>query len=82
MNTRCSLAMSYCKIDGGENPFGQNLITTSSFSIAPLALFNTELLNLTGAVKLGRTQATTKTITDPEDCFDKAYLREIGTLVR
>lgn len=52
------------------------------FRIAPLSLFHTELLNLTGAMKMARTQAVTKALIDPEDCFDGVYLRETGLTVR
>lgn len=49
--------------------------------IAPMALFHTELLNLTGPIKTARTQAVTKSLVDAEDCFDSAYLRESGMTV-
>lgn len=46
-----------------------------------MALFHTELLNLTGPIKTARTQAVTKSLVDAEDCFDSAYLRESGMTV-
>lgn len=49
--------------------------------IAPLALFHTELMNLSGSIKSARTQAVTKALIDPEDCFDSVYLRETGLTV-
>lgn len=42
-----------------------------------MALFHTELLNLTGP-KLVRTQASYKSVWDAEDCFGVDYLGEIG----
>lgn len=46
-----------------------------------MALFHTELMNLSGPVKIARTQAATKAIVDPEDCFDGNYVRETGLTV-
>ena len=46
--------------------------------IAPLALFHTELLNVTGQGKVMRTQRPVREQPDPEDCFDAEYLRETG----
>lgn len=46
--------------------------------VAPLSLFNTELLNVTGTGKLAKVQKTAANQPDPEDCFDAEYLRETG----
>ncbi|XP_055716979.1 actin-related protein 8 [Phlebotomus papatasi] len=44
--------------------------------VAPLSLFHTELLNLTGTTKLAKTQIPWTKQSDPEDCFDAEYLKE------
>lgn len=49
--------------------------------VAPLSLFHTELLSVTGVSKLARTQKPTANQPDPEDCFDAEYLRETGVIV-
>ncbi|KAM7346712.1 actin-related protein 8 [Cochliomyia hominivorax] len=46
--------------------------------VAPLALFHTELLNITGKQRLVRLQFRNNQISDPEDCFDAEYIRETG----
>lgn len=46
--------------------------------IAPLSLFHTELLNITGTGKMAKTQKPARQQPDPEDCFDAEYLRETG----
>lgn len=46
--------------------------------VAPLSLFHTELLNITGPGKLARVQKPARQQPDPEDCFDAEYLRETG----
>lgn len=48
--------------------------------VAPLALFNTELLNVTGTGKLAKTQKPAALQSDAEDCFDAEYLRETGVI--
>lgn len=48
--------------------------------IAPLSLFHTELLNITGTGKIARTQKPAVQQADPEDCFDAEYLRETGVI--
>lgn len=50
--------------------------------VAPLSLFHTELLNITGPGKLARTQKPSRQQPDPEDCFDAEYLRETGVCMR
>ncbi|XP_055383473.1 actin-related protein 8 isoform X2 [Condylostylus longicornis] len=46
--------------------------------VAPLALFNTELLNITGKNKTARVQKPSAIQPDSEDCFDSSYIRETG----
>lgn len=46
--------------------------------VAPLSLFHTELLNITGPGKLAKVQKPSRQQPDPEDCFDAEYLRETG----
>ncbi|KAG4079545.1 hypothetical protein HA402_010377 [Bradysia odoriphaga] len=46
--------------------------------VAPLSLFHTELLGVTGVKKEAKVQKTAAHQTDPEDCFDAEYLRETG----
>lgn len=46
--------------------------------VAPLSLFNTELLNITGPGKSAKVQKPARQQLDPEDCFDAEYLRETG----
>lgn len=46
--------------------------------VAPLSLFHTELLNITGPGKLAKVQKPARQQPDPEDCFDAEYLRETG----
>lgn len=50
--------------------------------VAPLSLFHTELLNITGPGKLARTQKPSRQQPDPEDCFDAEYLRETGVCMQ
>lgn len=49
--------------------------------VAPLSLFNTELLNVTGNSKKAKVQKPARQQPDPEDCFDAEYLRETGVRV-
>lgn len=49
--------------------------------MAPLALFNTELLGVTGTGKMAKVQKLAAQQPDPEDCFDAEYLRETGVSV-
>lgn len=49
--------------------------------VAPLSLFNTELLNITGVGKIARVQKPSRQQPDPEDCFDAEYLRETGVSI-
>ncbi|KMZ10416.1 uncharacterized protein Dsimw501_GD15659, isoform B [Drosophila simulans] len=46
--------------------------------MAPLALFHTELLNITGRTKAVFTQQAVQDQYDCEDCFDAEYLKETG----
>lgn len=46
--------------------------------VAPLSLFNTELLGITGACKGAKVQQPATLQSDAEDCFDSEYLRETG----
>lgn len=46
--------------------------------VAPLSLFHTELLNVTGSGKLAKVQKAARQQPDSEDCFDAEYLRETG----
>lgn len=46
--------------------------------VAPLSLFHTELLNITGPGKLAKVQKPARNQPDAEDCFDAEYLRETG----
>lgn len=46
--------------------------------VAPLSLFHTELLNITGSGKLAKVQKAARHQPDSEDCFDAEYLRETG----
>lgn len=46
--------------------------------MAPLSLFHTELLGVTGKNKQAKTQKPQALQSDPEDCFDAEYLRETG----
>ncbi|EDW66195.2 actin-related protein 8 [Drosophila virilis] len=46
--------------------------------MAPLALFHTELLNITGKTRAVHTQQSAQEQYDCEDCFDAEYLRETG----
>ncbi|XP_023307114.2 actin-related protein 8 [Lucilia cuprina] len=46
--------------------------------VAPLSLFHTELLNITGKQRLVRLQYRYSQQSDPEDCFDAEYIRETG----
>lgn len=48
--------------------------------VAPLSLFHTELLNITGPGKFARIQKLAQP--DPEDCFDAEYLRETGVSIQ
>ncbi|KAH8387988.1 hypothetical protein KR093_010790, partial [Drosophila rubida] len=46
--------------------------------MAPLSLFHTELLNITGKTRAVHTQQTAQEQYDCEDCFDAEYLKETG----
>ncbi|XP_017085639.1 actin-related protein 8 isoform X2 [Drosophila eugracilis] len=46
--------------------------------MAPLALFHTELLNITGRTRVVCTQQAAQDQYDCEDCFDAEYLKETG----
>ena len=46
--------------------------------VAPLSLFHTELLGVTGKTKLARVQKACASQPDSEDCFDSSYIRETG----
>ncbi|XP_037724830.1 actin-related protein 8 isoform X3 [Drosophila subpulchrella] len=46
--------------------------------MAPLALFHTELLNITGRTRAVCTQLAAQEQYDCEDCFDAEYLKETG----
>ncbi|XP_020804933.1 actin-related protein 8 [Drosophila serrata] len=46
--------------------------------MAPLALFHTELLNITGRTRAVCTQQAPQEQYDCEDCFDAEYLKETG----
>lgn len=46
--------------------------------VAPLSLFHTELLNITGKEKLVRLQMSSSQQPDSEDCFDAEYIKETG----
>ncbi|XP_037934661.1 actin-related protein 8-like [Teleopsis dalmanni] len=46
--------------------------------VAPMSLFHTELLNITGKLKDVRTQLRSSQQPDAEDCFDAEYIRETG----
>lgn len=46
--------------------------------MAPLSLFHTELLNITGKSRAVHTQQSAQDQYDCEDCFDAEYLRETG----
>ncbi|XP_065363772.1 actin-related protein 8 [Calliphora vicina] len=46
--------------------------------VAPLSLFHTELLNITGKQRLVRLQFRNSQQSDAEDCFDAEYIRETG----
>lgn len=50
--------------------------------VAPLSLFHTELLNITGPSKLAKVQKPARQQPDPEDCFDAEYLRETGVRIK
>lgn len=49
--------------------------------VAPLSLFHTELLNITGPGKQAKVQKPARQQPDPEDCFDAEYLRETGVRI-
>lgn len=49
--------------------------------VAPLSVFNTELLNVTGSGKIAKVQKPARQQPDPEDCFDAEYLRETGVRI-
>ncbi|KAH8396056.1 hypothetical protein KR222_002442, partial [Zaprionus bogoriensis] len=44
--------------------------------VAPLALFHTQLFNITGSPQAAQTQQSVQDQYDCEDCFDAEYLRE------
>lgn len=46
--------------------------------VAPLCLFHTELLNITGKTKQAKVQLRSSQQPEPEDCFDAEYIRETG----
>lgn len=46
--------------------------------VAPLSLFHTELLCVTGTNKIAKVQKPAAHQSDAEDCFDAEYLRETG----
>lgn len=46
--------------------------------VAPLSLFHTDLLNITGKQRIVRLQFRNNQQSDPEDCFDAEYIRETG----
>uniref|UniRef100_A0A1A9VSH4 Uncharacterized protein n=1 Tax=Glossina austeni TaxID=7395 RepID=A0A1A9VSH4_GLOAU len=46
--------------------------------VAPLSLFHTELLNITGKQRLVRLQLPSSQQPDSQDCFDAEYIRETG----
>lgn len=46
--------------------------------LAPLGLFYTELLNITGKNKAAKVQKPCASQPDSEDCFDAEYIRETG----
>ncbi|XP_067637534.1 actin-related protein 8 [Eurosta solidaginis] len=46
--------------------------------VAPLSLFHTELVNLTGKAKQAHVQLRSSQQADSEDCFDAEYIRETG----
>lgn len=50
--------------------------------VAPLSLFHTELLGVTGVGKLAKVQKPAAHQADPEDCFDAEYLRETGVSIQ
>lgn len=49
--------------------------------VAPLAIFYTELLNVTGGGKTAKVQKPSSRQPDAEDCFDAEYLRETSVSV-
>lgn len=49
--------------------------------VAPLSLFSTELLNVTGSGKSAKVQKPARQQPDSEDCFDAEYLRETGVRI-
>lgn len=50
--------------------------------VAPLALFHTELLGVTGTGKAAKVQKLSAQQPDSEDCFDAEYLRETGVIFK
>lgn len=50
--------------------------------VAPLSLFHTELLGVTGSARTVVVQKPAALQSDAEDCFDAEYLRETGVSVR
>ena len=46
--------------------------------VAPLSLFHTELLSVTGTGKTVKVQKPAAHQSDAEDCFDAEYIRETG----
>lgn len=49
--------------------------------VAPLGLFYTELLNVTGTNKQAKVQKPARNQPDAEDCFDAEYLRETSVSI-
>lgn len=48
--------------------------------VAPLSIFHTELLSVTGIGKCAKVQKPAAHQSDAEDCFDAEYLRETGVM--
>lgn len=46
--------------------------------MAPLSLFHTELLSVTGIGKRAKVQQPAAHLSDAEDAFDAEYIRETG----
>lgn len=49
--------------------------------VAPLSLFHTELLGVTGVKSTAKVQKPAAHQSDSEDCFDAEYLRETGVSI-
>uniref|UniRef100_A0A034W7G6 Actin-related protein 8 n=1 Tax=Bactrocera dorsalis TaxID=27457 RepID=A0A034W7G6_BACDO len=81
----CHLTLDVCgaqercfEVKKGNKRLRYTLQIGDECVVAPLCLFHTELLNITGKMKQAKVQLRSSQQPDPEDCFDAEYIRETG----